>query len=148
MNARLAPGPPEAPAVSVLEALRGPTFELLGGLFLVVPEHIWLTLEFTGPAGRDLRRRACGRICLGGVRHIIVDRAADVDPSGQSVAEVLTRRELEIALQIARGAGNKDIARRLGISHFTVREHVRRICHKLRVHSRAAIAAAVGDSGW
>jgi two-component system nitrate/nitrite response regulator NarL len=59
---------------------------------------------------------------------------------------VLTRRELEIAQLIAQGLGNKQIGRRLGISDFTVREHVRRVAQKLQVSSRSAIAARIGPS--
>ena len=61
------------------------------------------------------------------------------------IVQLLSQRELQIASQIALGAANKDIARLFGISHLTVAEYVRRICHKLGVRSRAAIAASIGS---
>lgn len=39
----------------------------------------------------------------------------------------LTQRQFEIALGVTRGLSNKDIGRELGISHFTVRNHLSRI---------------------
>jgi DNA-binding CsgD family transcriptional regulator len=51
----------------------------------------------------------------------------------------LTARELQIAHRISDGACDKVIAHTLGISEYTVREHVRRIFSKLRVSKRTAI---------
>jgi DNA-binding CsgD family transcriptional regulator len=51
----------------------------------------------------------------------------------------LTARELQIAYRISDGACDKVIAHKLGISEYTVREHVRRIFCKLHVSKRTAI---------
>ena len=141
------------PVAAPLDALRiqgaGVAFELLGEPFLLMPEQTWLALQIARGDQAALRQRACGRVRIAGARHVILDAAVD-EPSptlGGSIARVLTRREFEIAVQVAQGDGNKDIARRLGISPFTVREHIRRICHKLGVRSRTCIAAAVGPVG-
>lgn len=48
----------------------------------------------------------------------------------------LTQRKLEIALGVARGLSNKDIGRELGISHFTVRNHLSQILLILGLSSR------------
>ena len=48
----------------------------------------------------------------------------------------LTRREMEILDCIARGNRNKDIARELGISEQTVKNHVTSILRKLAVNDR------------
>jgi len=53
----------------------------------------------------------------------------------------LTPREALVALQLAEGRTNDEIAQRLGISLNTVRRHVERVLPKLDVHSRAAVAA-------
>ncbi|MGQ0429488.1 MAG: response regulator transcription factor [Gammaproteobacteria bacterium] len=42
---------------------------------------------------------------------------------------------------IAAGQANKEIARRLGISKFTVGAHLARVFAKLGVHSRVTLAA-------
>ncbi|SFO57554.1 regulatory protein, luxR family [Mesorhizobium sp. NFR06] len=60
-----------------------------------------------------------------------------------SPAEILTRRELQIALLISDGKLDKEIARQLGISGYTVREHIRRIFAKLNIGRRSAIASCV-----
>ena len=48
----------------------------------------------------------------------------------------LTRRELEILKLLARGRSTDEVAERLHISPFTVRNHVRNLLTKLSVHSR------------
>jgi DNA-binding NarL/FixJ family response regulator len=51
-------------------------------------------------------------------------------------AEPLTPREIEVLSLLAEGAGNKMIARRLGISEHTVKFHVGSILAKLDASSR------------
>jgi DNA-binding NarL/FixJ family response regulator len=57
---------------------------------------------------------------------------ADQEPSAPS----LTYRELEVVNALARGRGNKQIARDLAISEKTVRNHVSNIYKKLHVYDR------------
>jgi DNA-binding NarL/FixJ family response regulator len=57
---------------------------------------------------------------------------ADQEPSAPS----LTYRELEVVRSLARGRGNKQIARDLNISEKTVRNHVSNIYKKLHVYDR------------
>ncbi len=49
----------------------------------------------------------------------------------------LTDRQRDILAQLARGIGNRDIARALYISEATVKTHLRWICDKLGVDTRA-----------
>lgn len=51
-------------------------------------------------------------------------------------APTLTERETEIVTALARGAGNKQIARSLSISEKTVRNHVSNIYKKLHIYDR------------
>jgi two-component system NarL family response regulator len=51
-------------------------------------------------------------------------------------APQLTPRELEVLRHVADGATNREIANRLGISENTVKNHVRNILEKLRLHTR------------
>ena len=62
-----------------------------------------------------------------------------------SKLDVLSQRELDILRGIARGQGNKEIARTLGIAETTVKIHVQHILRKLDVTSR--VQAAVIASG-
>ncbi len=70
----------------------------------------------------------------------------DDQTSRENIAEVLTRRELEVATLVAGGKVNKQIAHQLHISEWTVSTHLRRIFCKLGVKSRAAVAAHVASS--
>jgi DNA-binding NarL/FixJ family response regulator len=47
-------------------------------------------------------------------------------------SSVLSTREREVAFLVARGFANKEIARELGLSHGTVKQHVHSILLKLR----------------
>ena len=53
----------------------------------------------------------------------------------------ITSREREILAKIALGNANKEIAAQLGIAEDTVKQHVSRILHKLRVNDRAQATA-------
>jgi DNA-binding CsgD family transcriptional regulator len=61
-------------------------------------------------------------------------------PAGEPLS-VLTRREREIAVLVARGLTNREISTRLGISERTAGNHVGTILRKLGLRSRAQIAA-------
>jgi DNA-binding CsgD family transcriptional regulator len=52
----------------------------------------------------------------------------------------LTPREAEIALLLARGASDREVAAALSISHHTVRKHAEHIFAKLGLHTRKALA--------
>jgi DNA-binding NarL/FixJ family response regulator len=58
---------------------------------------------------------------------------------------VLTRREHEIALLLAKGLSNKAVAARLVISQRTVESHVDHILSKLALTSRAQVASWVAE---
>ena len=68
---------------------------------------------------------------------------AAVVAESAALAEILTRRELQVALLISDGRCDKEIARKLGIGGYTVREHIRRMFAKLKISRRSAIVAAV-----
>ncbi|MFC0601530.1 response regulator [Streptomyces palmae] len=57
----------------------------------------------------------------------------------------LTERELDILGQLARGLGNRDIARALFISEATVKTHLGRIYDKLGVDTRAGAVAVAKE---
>ena len=60
----------------------------------------------------------------------------------------LTEREKEILSSVAQGLPNKEIARRLGISLATVRNHVHNILEKLEVHSKLEATSLAFRQGW
>jgi DNA-binding CsgD family transcriptional regulator len=63
---------------------------------------------------------------------------------------MFTPLETSVAHELITGATNKEIAKRLGISHFTVRDYVQNIARKLSCRNRVEIVAlliARGDAG-
>lgn len=62
--------------------------------------------------------------------------------------ESLTKREQEVACQVASGHSNKVIARELGISDGTVKLHVKSILKKLSLSSRVEVAVMVTEKGY
>jgi DNA-binding response OmpR family regulator len=58
----------------------------------------------------------------------------------------LTLRQAEVALLIAEGRSNPEIAERLGISRFTARNHAEQILARLKVDSRWQVARALYDT--
>lgn len=62
----------------------------------------------------------------------------------RSEAAVLTPRQLQVALLVAEGMTNRQVAHQLGIAEWTVVNHVRHVMRKLRCGSRVQVAWAVG----
>jgi DNA-binding NarL/FixJ family response regulator len=89
--------------------------------------------EYDG--GRAMTRDAAVRLALG-------EREAPAKSSVMGEAEILGKREAEVARLVADGLSNKQIASRLFLSERTVDSHVRSILNKLGFNSRAQIA------GW
>jgi non-specific serine/threonine protein kinase len=61
--------------------------------------------------------------------------------SGGREMGVLTRREREVAMLVANGHTNREIARQLTVAERTVETHLEHIFHKLGLSSRAQVAA-------
>jgi DNA-binding NarL/FixJ family response regulator len=61
--------------------------------------------------------------------------------------EELTPRELEVALAIAQGLSNAEIAHQLFLSEATVKTHVRRILTKLHLRDRVQVVVYAYETG-
>ena len=64
-------------------------------------------------------------------------------------SSILSPREREVALLVARGLANKEIARELGLSEGTVKQHVHSIFQKLQisaVRGRSTLIHLMSDS--
>lgn len=102
------------------------------------------TRTVTGDAGRY---RASGSLTSGwgGLDRtlvlITVDRLDRLLPTASELVARfgLTEREAEVALLIAEGGSNREVAGALGISRHTVRNHAQRIFDKLGIRSRKAL---------
>ena len=58
---------------------------------------------------------------------------------------ILTRREEEVAVLVARGLTNRDIAEELHLSEHTAATHIRKIFKKLGLRSRAQVGSWLTD---
>jgi DNA-binding CsgD family transcriptional regulator len=113
-------------------------FRFNGYNLSAVPLRDWVELS-DGPV-TAMREYVVGRIRCGGELFIVIsEEPAAVAVAERPVAQLLTQRELMIAWQIAEGLTDKEIARKLGISAYTVREHCRRACAKLSISKRSAL---------
>jgi len=66
---------------------------------------------------------------------------------GAAGAGGLTARQTEIAVMVAQGMTNREIAEKFVISERTVDNHVQHILNKLGVHHRSQIAAWCAERG-
>jgi ATP/maltotriose-dependent transcriptional regulator MalT len=80
------------------------------------------------------------RFTVNGGTYSVVSAVPQHSPEPCS-ARVLTERELQIAMLVADGLVNKEIADRLRISEWTVCTHMRRIYSKLGVSTRGAMVS-------
>ena len=135
-----------------------------------LPDEMALALFKSGVRGlcaRDIDAAMVGRIFPAiedgelWIRHSLTQRllaelspraAAQVRP-GNIVVDRLTGRQQEIALLIADGNSNKQIARTLDITESTVKAHLTEIFRKAGIVDRLQLALVVagsgaGRSGW
>jgi DNA-binding NarL/FixJ family response regulator len=73
---------------------------------------------------------------------------AQMDQGGDGVFSPLTPREVEILDSVAQGNSNKEIARLLGISDQTVKNHITSILRKLAVNDRTQAVIYALRHGW
>ena len=92
------------------------------------------------PQAKEISHCCLGRFEISGRRYAIVQVATEPQVN---LLELLTPRELEIALLIAAGQESKAVARRLRISFHTVRVHIARIYCKLGFHKQTELAALI-----
>ncbi|HWG94205.1 MAG TPA: helix-turn-helix transcriptional regulator, partial [Mycobacteriales bacterium] len=93
----------------------------------------WLTLHAT----------ALGDDVVVVVEPVRPHQLADVVVRGRG----LTAREREVLALVARGRSNRQVARELALSEWTVQDHVKALLAKFGVSSRGELAAALFFDG-
>ena len=78
---------------------------------------------------------------------IVTVPRANFDAEGPAESE-LSRREAEVLLMVARGAGNKEVAETLHLSETTVKRHLSNVYDKLGVHTRGEAVSRAVSEGW
>ncbi|MFC5751105.1 LuxR C-terminal-related transcriptional regulator [Actinomadura rugatobispora] len=84
---------------------------------------------------------------LGRSPHVPAPRAAAGAEPARSRTQPLTPREQEVAMLVAQGLTNRQIAGRLGIAEWTAVNHVRNVMRKLDCTSRVNVASWVLRDG-
>ena len=74
-------------------------------------------------------------------------RTSGHDADARALAEALTSREREVAVAVARGLSNAEIASELFLSIATVKTHIGHLFAKLETTNRVQIARKVHDAG-
>ena len=80
--------------------------------------------------------------------HELRERVGVDEPTVPVLVEVgLTPRQAEVAIELARGGTNAQVARRLGLSVGTLRKHLQGVFAVLGVEDRASAVAATRRAG-
>ncbi len=141
MNMRIGANPSPIEAVEA-----GRRLDLAGVSVIAIPLTRWRAMRRAGQT--DAAAPRLGGLVIDGQRFALV-LAPGAAPQARAASPIaaLSARELQIARAIAEGMSDKEVARSLGISEYTVREHVRRVFHKLNLSKRTALVALLMEVG-
>ena len=85
------------------------------------------------------------RAFSGSVLDRLVEAAVDATPQRRAFPETVTDRERQVALLVAQGLGNGEIAEELVVGASTVKTHVSALLDKFGVSNRVQLAVAVAE---
>lgn len=116
--------------------------DLPGGLLLPIlaSGYVLGSIRCTGMLGEPARRDLTTLASYVSVRAAELELASRGDPA----IHALTRRQLDVALQMARGRTNAEVAAALGLSENTVKKHLKDVFLRLGVTNRTECAARLG----
>ena len=85
------------------------------------------------------------RAFSGSVLDRLVETAVEVTPERRAFPDTVTDRERQVALLVAQGLGNGEIAEELVVGASTVKTHVSALLDKFGVTNRVQLAVAVAE---
>ena len=85
------------------------------------------------------------RAVSGSVLDRLVEAAVEATPQRRAFPETVTDRERQVALLVAQGLGNGEIAEELVVGASTVKTHVSALLDKFGVTNRVQLAVAVAE---
>jgi len=85
------------------------------------------------------------RAFSGSVLDRLVETAVEATPQRRAFPETVTDRERQVALLVAQGLGNGEIAEELVVGASTVKTHVSALLDKFGVSNRVQLAVAVAE---
>ena len=145
---RALPTPPEVLVLStfqadayVLNALRAGASGFL--LKDTPPTEIVAAIRQVAGGGTTLSPSVARTV----IDHIAHSTGGERRASAESALARVSQREREVAIEIARGRSNAEIADILFLSEATVKAHVSRLLTRLDLNNRVQIAMLVHDAG-
>jgi len=150
------------PYLDGIEATRRLLSDMPGLRVLILTMHTepsWVRAAFTAGASGYLTKAAAAQEIETAVREVLSGRfyispavtdavvaapaasaSAPSENAAPTAGDSLTRRQQDIVSLVGRGLGNKEIARRLGVSVTTVRTHLGKVYDKLGSATRVELA--------
>jgi DNA-binding NarL/FixJ family response regulator len=127
---RPGPAPTEAALLGAWGVVRleAPLQELLKAIETVASGQHWVARDAVAGIVGGLRRRR-------------------TDVEGLGPLAGLSRREREVALAVAEGESNREVAEKLSLAEDTVKHHISNIFDKVGVSNRAELAAYAAGHG-
>lgn len=111
-----------------------------GYLVKQLPPDVWVSyLQAVAVDEAPLSKELA--LCI--LRELTEKRAAPPADDGP-----LSKREREILHRVAQGKTNREIAEELGISEYTVKNHLKNILNKLHLENRVQLARYAYERGW
>ena len=81
------------------------------------------------------------------IRHAVESLESQPDAAASAVDDLLSARERDVLVQVAKGLSNTEIAEQLFISAATVKTHISHVLTKLDLRNRAQAVAYAYESG-
>jgi DNA-binding NarL/FixJ family response regulator len=148
---------PGMSGVEAIRRIRAQDPEVPIGVLTIfeTPEYVQLALDAgaNGFVAKDATPADLSEAAIAlahGTQQVVVPSYPQADesapPKSSKVLSRLTARELDVLRALCTRANNEAIARNLGISQKTLRNHISNIYHKLNIHDRAqAVLIAVQE---